>query len=198
MVRYREAHGVSPDTGWEDYTAVKGIGPGTLKKVYEFVDKDDPFDIELTGRVLDEIREGIRRNRVGFRGLPKPTHKSHEIPRDRDCVVTWMGVVRKVEHKDLIEDERARSGDSLDEIMARTKDNHLVKSCVLHCYDDGDDDVYVRISRYNWPKWRETVERIETMRDVVIVRGKKKQSFGVNLQLDRLVLLQNTEDEEDE
>ena len=45
--------------------------------------------------------------------------------------MTWMGVVRNIEYKDLIEDERARSGDSVEEILKRVKNPELVKSVTL-------------------------------------------------------------------
>ena len=139
MLGYREQFGVEE---WSDFEAVRGIGPSKISSMIEFAEKSDPFDIELTARTLDEIRHGIRNRLVGFRGLPIPTHRSDEIPRDRECVVTFLGVVRAVEYKDLIEDQRAQTGDSVEDIIARTKDAHLVKSCNIHCIDDGDDEVY--------------------------------------------------------
>lgn len=200
MVRLQddwETFPAADDLGWQDFVQVKGIGPTTIDKIQDFAEKDDPFEIELTAKVLDEIRNGIKRRKSGYKGLPTPTHRSHEIPRDRDCDVIWMGVVRKIEYKDLIEDERARSGDSVEEIRKRTKDPHLVKSCTLHCYDDGDDDVYIRISRWNFPRFKAMVENIVPMSDVVIAYGRKRSSFGVSLQLQRLIVIQPDDEEEE-
>jgi DNA polymerase-3 subunit alpha len=177
---------------------VRGIGNATIKKVEEFVEAGDPFEIELTARTLDEIRHGIKQGWRDYRGLPRPTHVSHTIPRDRDCNVVWMGVVRNIEYKDLIEDERARSGESVEEIRARVKDPDLVKSCTLHCYDDGDDDVYVRINRWKFPKFQKIVETILPRESVVIVSGRKRASFGVSLQVQSLIVMTPEDDEEED
>jgi DNA polymerase III subunit alpha len=183
---------------WNDFAAVKGVGPTTIMNMEKFAETDDPFDIELTARVLDEIRHGIANGWKDYRGFPRPTHRSHEIPRDRDCRVVWIGIVRKIEYKDLIEDERARSGDSVEDIIKRTKDPKLVKSVTLHCSDDGDDDVYLRINRWRFPDFRERVEQILPGETVVICTGLKKASFGVSLQVERLIVLAQEEDEEEE
>jgi DNA polymerase-3 subunit alpha len=193
--RYRAEFGIS---SWYDLKAVRGIGNATIKKVEEFVEAGDPFEIELTARTLDEIRHGIKQGWRDYRGLPRPTHVSHTIPRDRDCNVVWMGVVRNIEYKDLIEDERARSGESVEEIRARVKDPDLVKSCTLHCYDDGDDDVYVRINRWKFPKFQKIVETILPRESVVIVSGRKRASFGVSLQVQSLIVMTPEDDEEED
>ena len=196
---YMKEHG--PFGAWEELIQVKGIGGKKMERIRAFSEADDPFEIELTARILDEIRHGIFRGHAEYRGCPKPTHRSDEIPRDRDMQVTWMGIVRKIEYKDLIEDERARTGDDLDIIMKRTKDPHLVKSCTLHCYDDGDDDVYLRFNRWNYPKYKEIIDGIVPGNDVVIAMGRKRPGFGTSLQVSGLVVIDpfddDDEDEED-
>jgi DNA polymerase-3 subunit alpha len=193
--RYRAEFGIE---SWYDLKAVRGIGNKTIQALEEFVEAPDPFEIELTARTLDEIRHGIKKGWRDYRGLPKPTHVSHTIPRDKDCNVVWLGVVRNIEYKDLIEDERARSGESVEEIRARVKDPDLVKSCTLHCYDDGDDDVYVRINRWHFPKFQKLVESIIPRESVVVVRGRKRASFGVSLQVQSLIVMTPDNEEEDE
>lgn len=183
---------------WDDLRAVKGIGPTTIARLEEFVSAEDPFEIELTAKTLDLIRTGIAKRWRDYRGLPKPTHKSHEIPRDRDCNVTWLGVVRNIEYKDLIEDERARTGDSIEDIIKRNKDPHLVKSATLHCYDDGDDDVYIRVNRWKFPKFESLINTIIPRESVVLVMGRKRSSFGVSLQVEALIVLTPDEEKVDE
>jgi len=200
IVQYREQFGLET---WDDLLAVKGIGQKTIETIREFVEKDDPFDVELTARTLGEIRTGIKRRQPGYRGLPVPTHRSDEIPRNVDAKsgipVTWMGVVRNIEYKDVIEDERARTGDDLDTILARLKDPELTKSVTLHCYDDGDDDVYVRFNRWAFPRYRDTIEGIAPGEDVIIVSGEKSPGFGVSLnRVKNLIVLAAEDDGEEE
>lgn len=199
IVAYRNEFGLE---SWDDLTAVKGIGAKTVETIRTFAEKDDPFDIELTARVLDEIRNGIHRRQAGFRGLPRPTHKSHEIPRNltdnAGVPVTWMGIVRNIEYKDVIEDERARTGDDLETILARLKDPELTKSCTLHCYDDGDDDVYVRFNRWSFPKYRDTISSVVPGEDVIIAVGEKSPGFGISLNRIKSLNVLSAEEEEEE
>lgn len=197
ILQYRENFGLND---WSALQAVKGIGEATITKINEFCADPDPFDIELTARTLDKIRDGIRYKQRGYRGLPMPTHRSDTIPRDvprgEHRRVTWMGVVRAVEHKDLIEDQRARTGATVDEILAGLKDPHLIKFCTLHCYDDGDDDVFLRFNRWQFPKFKELIAEIVPGEDVVIAIGKKRQGFGVSVAVDTLIVIPPEESEE--
>lgn len=163
---------------WADLEEVKGIGPKSIEKIVDFAAKEDPFDLALVARILGEIRGQIN---AGGTGMPRPTHTSHEIPKQGKHRVTWMGIVRSREYKDYIEDQRARTGDSLDEIMARMNDPHLTKSCVLHCYDDGEEEVYIRFNRWAFPKFKDLIEGIEPDNDIIIVTGNKREDFGISL-----------------
>jgi hypothetical protein len=59
--------------------------------------------------------------------------------------------------------------------------------------------VYLRINRWRFPDFRERVEQILPGETVVICTGLKKASFGVSLQVERLIVLaQEEEDDEDE
>jgi DNA polymerase-3 subunit alpha len=183
---------------WPDLKLIRGIGDKKCAQMQAFAEKSDPFDINLTALVLDEIRNGLRRRHADYRGLPIPTHRSDTIPHDRECRVIWMGVVRKIEYKDLIEDERARSGDSVEEILARTKRPDLAKWCTLMSYDDGDDDVYLRTTRFNYPKFKDAIDSVVPGQDVVIAVGTKRKGWSVSLHLDALYVIDPYDDEEEE
>jgi Zierdtviridae DNA polymerase len=86
------------------------------------------------------------------------------------------------EYKDLIEDERARSGLEVEEILATVKDPHLLKSCVVKCVDDGDDEVYVRFNRWVYPEFAERLEDLRVGKDALIVKGIKREGFGTSIQ----------------
>lgn len=178
-------------TDWADLEEVSGIGPKTIVKIVDFAEKEDPFDLQLVARILGEFRDQIK---AGGTGLPRPTHQSHQIPKQGQHNVIWMGIARNKEYKDYIEDQRARTGDSLDEIMARMKDPHLTKSCVLHCYDDGEEEVYVRFNRWAFPKFQSAIEGIDPDSDIIIVTGKKREDFGISLHATGMIVIStNTE-----
>lgn len=194
----KELNGVGFES-WSDLVQVKGIGEKTIEKIVDFAESDDPFELNLVAKILGEYRAQILQ---GGTGVPKPTHASHEIPKKHKRV-TWMGIVRDKEYKDYIEDQRARTGDSLDEIMARMKDPHLAKSCVLHCYDDGEEEVYIRFNRWQFPKFKAAIEGIDPGKDIIIVTGEKREDFGISLHANSMVVIDtdpqgSLEDDEEE
>lgn len=185
LIEDREANG--PFAGWEDLLRVKGIGPSKLEMVREFAESDDPFGLYLARKMLREVWKAAK---AGDLPVPSPTHTSDQLdPRTEVRRVVWWGMVGRKEYKDLLEDERAKTGDDPDEIRARIKDPHLLKSCTLHCYDAGDEDVYLRFNRWKYPQFKRKLERIEEDRDVVIAVGRKRKGFGVSIQVDRLYVV---------
>lgn len=179
---------------WRDLEQVKGIGPKTVEKIVEFAERADPFELTRVGELLDSLRSVIEE---GDSGLARPTHKSDEIPKEADDVI-WMGIVKSREYKDYIEDQRARTGDSLEEIRARMDDPDLVKSCVLHCYDDGEEEVYVRFNRKSFPRFQHLIEQITPGEDIIIVRGRKRDDFGVSLHCKEMTIVETNEETADD
>lgn len=183
-----------PFTTWSDLKRVKGIGPKTIDRIRRFSESEDPFELELVGKILGQYRRKIKRGVVGFAHLPKPTHTSDTIPRDGEHDVIWMGMVRSINYQDYVENQRTRTGDEEEAILARIKDPHLRESVVLRSYDDGDEDVYVRFNRWEFPRFKAAVESIVPDRDIIIVHGRKRDDFGISLHCRAMVVLDPTED----
>lgn len=171
----------------EDLINVKGIGPAMMTKILA-VDERDPFGLHRIERIMRRVREAIHEGELVLRST---THTSDEVLDAKAGErVVWTGLVRKKEFKDFIEDERARSGDDLEVIKARMKDPHLPTGCVLHCYDEGDEDVYVRVHRTLYPRFKRDLERIQTDHHIIHVIGKKsRNSFGASIYVDQLSYL---------
>lgn len=178
-------------TRGEDMLKVKGIGPKILEGILPQMGTDDPFGLLKVKRTLDGLRAEIS---SGELPLGMPTHRSDEIldvPGGNRII--WLGMVRLKEYKDYIEDERARSGRSVDEIRSEMWYPDLPTSCVLHCLDDGDEDVYVRVKRKDYPKFKEGLESIRVGRDVVyVVAEKSSMSFGASIYVKDLVVIDPT------
>jgi DNA polymerase-3 subunit alpha len=151
--------------------------------------------------VLGDLREAIRKHWIR---LPyRPTHRSDEIPRDeRDHMIIWMGIPKVREYKDFIEDERARSGKDPEIILKEMDAPDKIKSCVLKCYDDGDEDVYLRFNRFRFPAFKDQLEAIKLDgSQVVVAQGMKRRSFGLTMQVKKLTVIDigvRDEDEEEE
>lgn len=193
ILKHREEEG--DFASWEELTAVKGIGPSTMSRIKAFAHSDDPFELNRTRRELDEVRDAIRRKEIP---LQMPTHNSDQIPPDADNLrVRWVGKVRERNYQDYLENQRARTGEEYEEILARIKDQHLLTSCVLRGYDDGHEDVYLRWNRWAFPRFKQALEELQLNRDVVLVEGVKKKGFGIAIHVENMWVLSPDDDDEE-
>jgi DNA polymerase-3 subunit alpha len=166
---------------------VKGVGPAILGNI-ERMDRNDPFGLGRVRKRLDAVRKGIESGELPLR---TPTCTSDTIlDAQPDSTVVWMGIVKLKEYKDFIEDERARTGDDIAEIKRRMRDPHLPTGCVLHCYDDGDEDVYVRVDRRVYPRFRRILESIQLDYHIIVaVARKSRNSFGASIYVKELYVI---------
>lgn len=166
---------------WKDTIEIKGIGPKTVDRIISFTLDPDAFNLERINRMLKDLRKELVPGNRHY--LPTPTHTSDTLPRKGTHNVIWTGIPMVREYKDFIEDERARSGRETEEILAEMDDPHLLKSCVLKCIDDGDEEVYIRFSRWYYPKFAQKIESLRLGgRDAIIVKGIKRDGFGFSVQ----------------
>lgn len=180
---------------WADLQDVHGIGPKTIEKITEFVFSEDPFGLSRVGRVLDSIRYSLSKGIDGLEGLPTPTHHSTEVPQFGEHFVVWVGFARKINFKDVVEATRTRTGADEEEIMRTLKDPDLRKSCVIQAYDEGEEDVYLRVSRYQYPRLEAAVAGIVKDKDILLIAGKKFQrDFGISLHVKKMWVIDGSEE----
>lgn len=181
---------------WENYLAVKGIGPKTVENMRAFAQSEDPFELHRVSNLLHEYREGIRLGLPDFVGLPIPSHTSETMPPSGEHQVVWIGFVRRVRFDNEIEKQRKYgdfAADATDqEILDSIKDPELLDSAVLYGYDDGDEDVYVRVNRWAYPALKQHVDAITPDVDIIIVSGMKKDvgGFGVSIYANAIEVLE--------
>jgi DNA polymerase-3 subunit alpha len=181
---------------WDDYLAVRGIGKKTIDKMKAFAADPDPFGLLRVRTTLENYRAGIRGRRAGYRGLPTPTHTSGTMPDGAVEQVVWMGFCLSKNYQNAVEKERTRTGRDEADILKELRDPHLLDSCVLRCYDDGPEDVYLRVNRWSFPELAEALEEIVPNEDIVICLGfKRENDFGVSLQVTDLIVVAPDEDE---
>lgn len=183
---------IDREKGWSEVSKIAGIGKSTVAKIESFVNDPDPYQVNRVGRVLEQARGYVAAN-----GYMQPTHHSTKtvsdwgldpMPNVGDHDVVWIGMVRNMNFKDVVEATRTRTGLEEEEIMRDLKDPHLRKSCVLQSYDDGDEDVYVRVSRWMYPEMEEDIAEIVKDQDVILVWGKKREDFGISIHARGLVV----------
>jgi DNA polymerase-3 subunit alpha len=193
ILAYREESGLSV---LEDLLQVKGVGPATLERFRPQIDGDDPFGLLRVQLSLDAVRTAIAEREIP---LPVPNANSDKVLDARaDSTVYYVGMVKLKEYKDVIEDERSRTGDDLDVIRARVKRPELATSCTLWSYDDGGEDVYVRITRFDFPKFRKALEELRVDQDVIWVEARKsKGGFGASIYVKRLIVIDPEDDDEE-
>lgn len=199
MLNWRVADGRTDEffgPSWEHYEVVKGIGPKTIEKMQDFAESDDPFELQRVRRVLREYREGIAQGLPDFRGLPRPTHTSDTIPETGTHTVVWMGFAKKIIFKNEVEKIRSKTGQSEADILAEMRDPHLLDSAVIQGYDDGEEDVYLRINRWAYPRLEEFISSIIPDEDVLIIMGTVKEGgFGVSIFVQSIEVLEQDEEE---
>lgn len=169
IVDWREdATSEKPQATWDDLLAIKGIGAKTVEKFHEFATQEDPFEIQKLHRILEGVKKDIRRW-----NLPRPTHTSLEVPysRGRDTQVTWVGMLRHRNLRDLFESNFARTGEALD--PKEVKDPELREWVIGVGYDE-DELVTITWDRWKYPRFKKAIWEIRLDHDVILVRGVKK------------------------
>jgi DNA polymerase-3 subunit alpha len=174
--------------GWDDLQRIKGIGPVTAAKMRTMAESDDPFGLEVVDNVLERARRAIKSGKLGV--LPNPTHKAIDIPTDaKNLRVVFIGIPNMRNPQDVVEDERARTGKSYEEIIATMDRPDLVKKMAVQCYDDSDKTVYLRFSRYKFPKFEKGLWMLDLDHDVVLIVGKKRGGFGTSIHVERMWII---------
>lgn len=188
-------------TEWSDLGNIPGVGPKTIEKIQDFSSQQDPFGLHKTERTLAKIRRWLPGQDV-----PMPTHNGVEISEiyipDKQPgqkwiegpEVTYLGIVRERAMQDYAENERSRSGREMKDILSDMYRPDLQKYCSLRCYDETDEEVYLRINRFSFPKLKRKVERLRPGYSVVLCVGNRIGGFGTPVAVKRLYII----DPEDE
>jgi DNA polymerase-3 subunit alpha len=198
---------------WQDLELVPGIGPKTVDKIRLFSAAKDPFDLYKTERKLAAVRRWLRHqtdvprptatgatlaameqdrtaangsaatgSKAGVtRGVRKRRHSY--IIGDR---LTYMGVVKQRNYKDAVEATRAATGKDEEEILAKMFKPELREYCSIRCYDDTEEEIYVRFNRFIYPRWKRRIESIHENHDVIVVVGHRIEGFGTPMQAEQL------------
>lgn len=190
MLSYREQNSIE---GWDDYLNVKGIGPKTIETIKEFCESDDPFGLGTTAKVLEGLRQDF--NNGVLLGVPNPTHNSTEIVGNGTPVV-FMGIPQKIKYYDAIEQLKKRSKEELstEEALRQLDSPELIKYCTIQCEDDFGETVFIRLSRWTYPKYSEHVSELELGRDVIVAKGVSSEFGGISVQTKELFVIDPYED----
>jgi len=181
---------------WIELKAIPGIGDKTIARMETWTESRDPFGLYRTEKRLAAVRRFLRGPGKGEAPMPthdggslsvmavKPRHPGGKwVPGPR---IIYMGMVKKVEYKDIVEDERSRTGKEVEDILREIKRPDLIKRATLHCYDVSDEEVYARVNRFAFPKLQKQLGMIRPNRDVVIIVGNRIAGFGTPVTIERI------------
>lgn len=187
IIAWREGRG---RVSFDDLIDVQRVGKTSIENWKAFVAQDDPFGLNWTRDVMAALRDFLGPGNDS--GMPTPTHRSDEIPRDDKSHenIVFAGIPRKKKYGDLIEDERTKTGDSTEDIQARIRDPHLTRRCYVECFDDREEDVRLRFNRWIFPDFEQMLETVKCDGTQAIVAvGTKRPDFGVGLHVKRMHLI---------
>lgn len=177
IIAEREENGQYPN--WDSVTCVKGIGPTTVKKIKDFVTKEDPFDIHKIEREVATITKWIKDQ--PWMGLPSPDTTSAEIPYDAvksNHVI--LATVNFRNYQDMYEDYRARHGEELN--VDDVKDPHLKDSMTMFL-EDATGPISVKVDRWRYPKYKKDLWGIVIGHHYILAKTQKNPFYGKSISI---------------
>jgi len=181
IMEWRSTYGYGKPIEPSQLTVIGGIGPKTVELIEDFMGSSDPFGLTVLGDKLGTAREKLEAGwpdpalsgGVFSADLPLPTHTSEEVPYERtagNVPVTWLGVIRSRNLKDLEENHFSRTGKTLD--LTTVREPHKNEWVVMYGEDD-TDVLVVTVQRYKYDRFKERVWSIALNEDLVLIRGYK-------------------------
>jgi DNA polymerase-3 subunit alpha len=187
ILRAREQQ---PFTCWDDMLRAYGVGPKTVESMKQFASDKDPFKLQVTSDIIARVTAAIVTKELD---APIPTYDGDDVAavvappwgsRKKGPEIVYAGIVKARIYQDVVENIHSRTGDEPDKILKTLKHPELRKYCTLQCIGQGLEEVYIRINRFNFDRFRVQLEAIEVMHDVVVARGHKTPGFGNSIAID--------------
>jgi DNA polymerase-3 subunit alpha len=215
IAKFREENGKF--RSWGQLQEIKGIGPKTVDKMYAFSTSNDPFGLKITGQRLERVRKFIETNNKfaeemfaegSFKQqtarVPVPTHNGAEVAAihikeeyganakknyGKGPRVVYMGIVRERNMQDAVENRRSRTGEEAEDILASLYRPDLLSYCSLRCIDTTEEEVYIRVNRFVFPRVKKKIQSIVEGRDVIICVGQRIAGFGTPVMADEIYII---------
>jgi DNA polymerase III subunit alpha len=174
IVARREAHRAGRTwTGFGDLGSIKGIGPKTVAKCREFALSDDPLGVYKLSRDIEGVKRAINTGELG--ALPNPTHSGADIS-DKEGItqeIVWLGTVQKKSRnvRDLFEFHASRNGG--EELDPDTVQDPELREWVVMRGVDSTETVSIKITRWDYPKFKDTIMQMKLEQELILVQGYK-------------------------
>ncbi|QGJ90114.1 DNA polymerase [Mycobacterium phage Indlulamithi] len=177
------------DLKWDDLLEISGIGVKKIAMITNFVYADDPFGVQRVPRVLNRIRNQIKRGE--FSGVPEPDTISIDIDPTSEEQVCYIGIVRQRKYYDAVEQLQKKSKEDLsyEDALAQIDDPHLLTYVALDVEDEYGEIVRVWLWRNKFQPFANAVDKIKLNRDVVIARGRPSEFGGISISANQFVVI---------
>lgn len=197
MVEWREsffalAENMRRPVTWESYTAVKGIGPATMKKVETFCGDPDPFGVHLLSDRMRVVRGWLAQN-ADAEQMRAPTSRTADVPYEpTQGQHVVLVAVRERNLKDLYELHRSRTGEELD--PGTVKEPQYVNWCVV-TGEDETGPLTITVARYGglYEKYKDALWNMNPKKELLLVEGFKRREYRRAIYVRRLWVI-NTEE----
>jgi DNA polymerase III subunit alpha len=178
--------GREPFDTWKSLGRTPGVGPVTVATLEGFATAKDPFGLDRAAEVVAAVTKAARYGRLPV-PVPDCDSRSLRAGSGTGGTVVFCGLVRKLEYRDLAEDERAAGNPE----MKGVKRPDLTRSATIKCYDAGieQEDVYIRISRFVYSRFDADLAEI-VPGNAVVVRGRPGEGMGLAIRADRLWVIE--------
>jgi DNA polymerase III subunit alpha len=185
---------------WQSLEAIKGIGPKTVDKMEMFATAHDPFGLDRTAHRMERGLAFI----AATPGVPNPTHDGTELAAiqirqeyganakknyGKGPRVIYAGIVKTVNYQDIIENRRSRTGEEVEDIRASLHRPDLLEYCSIRCYDTTEEEVYIRVNRYTFPRLKRLIAKIAVGTDILVCVGNRIAGFGTPVMADKLFVI---------
>lgn len=180
---------------WSDLIHIKGIGAKTVEKIKDWVEQPDPYGAFRLDGNIQKVKAAIK---SGELPVPMPTHTAHDLPYDSAAAipVIWLGTILGRNIRDIFEMNRARKGEELK--VSDVRDPHLNEWAALTCEDE-TDQLLVRIDRWKYPKYRESIMTARMNKDLILVKGyRPKNVSSRQIYVKHLWVIDPEDDSDDE
>jgi DNA polymerase III subunit alpha len=192
---------------WGQLQAIPGIGAKTVDKMADFSLQADPFGLHTAENTMRTVRQWLESRT----DIPAPTHTGTEVAAiqvDQEYgsarearkkygegpQVIYLGIVRERNMQDAVENRRSRTGEEAEDIIKDLYRPGLLAYCSLRCYDDTEEEIYLRVNRFTYPNLKKKIEAIRPGSTVVLCIGNRIAGFGTPVMVKKLYIIDPDKD----
>lgn len=173
---------------WEDYIAVKGVGTKTIASIRSFAAQDDPFGINRTEKQLTAFRKQLENGEFNGYGLPDVSQFVRSNAEAEAGYAAFVGLAANVVQRDEVETIRSKTGESVDEILARLDSPEKTKKATIFAYDE-HGEVALRVSRWRYDSLSTQISAIKNDHHIIVGYGRVFEGRANSLQVISLWIL---------